>query len=167
MSDASIDLVAARARVRAASRADLPTVRECLVASGLSTAGVGADDVRLWVLDDRSGRIVGVGGFEVAGAHVLVRSIAVAPALRGHGLGRLMGEAACDAALAVPGVEQLWLLSSGSGAFAQRLGFRLVPTADLVAALPHAWEVVALTESGRIEREIAWRRAVSAPQPEE
>ncbi len=153
-----VDVAAARARVRTATRADVPAVRACLVASGLSTAGVGADDVRLAVLEDRQGRIVGVTGFEGGGPDALLRSVAVAPALRRHGLGRMLAEAACERAAALPDVERLWVLDAGSGAFWQRLGFRLVPTTELMAALPHAWQVVALVESGDIERQIAWTR---------
>lgn len=156
-----VDVAAARARLRTATGADVPAVRACLEASGLSTAGVGADDVRIAVLEDRKGRIVGVTGFEVGGAEALVRSVAVAPTLRRHGLGRMLAEAACERAAAVPGVERLWVLDAASGAFWQRLGFRLVPTADLVVALPHTWQVVALVESGGIERQIAWTRSVA------
>lgn len=154
-----VDLAAARARLRAATPADVSSVLACLRACDLTLAGVGADDVRLSVLEDRAGRIVGVTAFEVGGADALVRSVAVAPTLRGHGLGRLLAEAAFQGAASVPGVERLWLLASRNGSFWQRLGFRLVPTADLAAALPHTWQVTALVESGQIEREIAWTRA--------
>ncbi len=153
----AVDVAAARARVRVATPGDTASVRTCLQACDLTLAGVGTAELYLSVLENRSGQTVGVTGYELASGQALIRSVAVAPALRGHGLGVMLAEVAFEQAAAA-GAEQLWLVSRRGGAFWQRLGFRLTPTDELVAALPHTWQVTALAESGDLAREIAWTR---------
>jgi len=159
---APVDVAAARGRVRPAGPADTAAVLACLQSCDLTLAGVGTPDLHLSVLETRTGQTVGVTGYEAAGAHALIRSVAVAPSLRGNGLGAMLAEVAFDQATS-GGAEQLWLFSRRSGAFWQRLGFRLTPTDDLVAVLPHTWQVTHFTESGQITREIAWTRAAEHP----
>lgn len=160
----NVDLAAAHARIRPSGPADIDAVRRCLVACDLTVAGLGVSDLRLWVLENRSGQTVGVTGFEIAGIHALIRSVAVAPDLRKNGLGALLAEFAFEQASAA-GATQFWLFSSRSGAFWQRLGFRLTTTDELAAAAPHTWQVTSFVESGQINREIAWTRAAVVASP--
>jgi N-acetylglutamate synthase-like GNAT family acetyltransferase len=157
-----VDVAAARARVRLAGPVDTDSIRACLLACDLTLAGVGSAELHLSVLETRAGQTVGVTGYESAGPHALIRSVAVAPSLRGNGLGVMLAEVAFEQAAAA-GAEQLWLFSRRGGAFWQRLGFRLTPTDGLVAALPHTWQVSDFAESGQLAREIAWTRPANWP----
>ncbi len=131
----------------------------------LASDGVGEPGCDLWVLPDAAGRIVAVTGCEYGrGGHVLLRSVAVAPPLRGQGIGRALAEHTLAHASA-HGCTDAWLFSRTNGAFWQHLGFRLRPTADLVAAVPHAHQVVAFAASGHLEREIAWHLPLTSVPP--
>lgn len=159
---ATVDLAAARSQVRPAEPSDMAAIRACLEASDLTLAGVGSTDLRLFVLQTRAGQTAGVTGYEIAGSHALVRSVAVAPAMRGHGLGGLLAELAFDHATG-SGAHQLWLFARRTGAFWQRLGFRLTPTDELVTVLRHTQQVSHFMETGQVDREIAWTRAAIWP----
>ena len=82
--------------LRAATAADLPAVERLLAESGLPTAGVAdlfparADD--FVVADDPTapGELAAVAGLEVCCDNALLRSVAVRPAWRQHGLGQAL-----------------------------------------------------------------------------
>lgn len=71
-------------------------------------------------------RIVGSAALELHGSAGLLRSVAVAPAHRGRGLGRRLTRAALELGQA-RGVETVYLLTQTAGDFFSRLGFRRVP----------------------------------------
>jgi N-acetylglutamate synthase-like GNAT family acetyltransferase/uncharacterized protein YggE len=80
--------------LRAATAADLPAVERLLAVSGLPAAGVAAvfaaAPVDFVVADDPGapGELAGVAGIEVRGEYALLRSLAVPPGWRAHGLVR-------------------------------------------------------------------------------
>jgi amino-acid N-acetyltransferase len=71
------------------------------------------------------GRIVGAVGAEVNGAVALLRSLVVAPAARGAGLGGRLVEA-LERAAGAWGVRRWWLLTTTAEAFFARRGFKVV-----------------------------------------
>jgi N-acetylglutamate synthase-like GNAT family acetyltransferase len=135
-------------------------MRDFLERVDLTLAGLDAPGVRLWVeIDD--GEIVGSTGYELSndGEHALIRSVAVAPGRRAVGAGSRLAQLALDEARAV-GARRAWLFSRRSGPFWQRLGFARADRDELAAALPDAHQVVLFRQTGQLEREIAWSRAL-------
>jgi len=129
-------------------------VEAFLLEADLTVAGL--DETALWMELDAERRITGTTGFELVGRHALIRSVAVRPDLRSSGLGSRLAGFAIDAA-AQRGATTAWLFSRRSGPFWQRLGFAQASTADLAAALAGTAQVRLFTETGQLEREVAWR----------
>lgn len=68
---------------------------------------------------------VACGGLEIYGKHALLRSVAVAPAHQGRGLGgEIVRQLRQQAAAA--GVKHLWLLTTDAAAFFQQQGFSII-----------------------------------------
>ncbi|WP_294641652.1 GNAT family N-acetyltransferase [uncultured Aureimonas sp.] len=105
----------------------------------LSAAGLPTEDVaepgRVFLRYANEGReFVGIGGFEPLGAAVLLRSIAVAPEHRGHGIGRsitanLMGRARQR------GAADAFAFTNGERTFLAALGFPRIERTEAPAAV--------------------------------
>ncbi len=129
----------------------------------LTTGGVDAPTVRLWIeLDDR-GAIVGSTGYEVSGdgRHALLRSVAVSPARRSRGRGADLARFAMAQARA-EGARTAWLFSRRSGPFWESLGFTPADRSDLVSALADTHQVRLFTRTGQLAREVAWVRGLDS-----
>ncbi len=83
--------------VRAATRNDLDQILALVGGAGLVTTGVAEHIDGFFVADDR-GAIVGSAGLETHDGVALLRSVAVAPALRGQGVGARLVRAALGSA---------------------------------------------------------------------
>ena len=82
----------------------------------------------------RAGAVVGAVGFERHGRSALLRSLVVAPALRGHGLGdRLVHRLAAVARRKK--VERFYLLTTTAEAFFARRGFQKIARQAVPAAI--------------------------------
>ncbi|MBP2389958.1 GNAT family N-acetyltransferase [Aeromicrobium fastidiosum] len=136
-------------------------VRDFLRSVDLTLAGLDAPAVRLWVEHDERGEIIGSTGFEVSadGRNALIRSVAVAPGRRAAGAGSRLARHALDEARA-SGADRAWLFSRRSGPFWQSLGFARADRHELAAALPDAHQVVLFTQTGQLDREVAWSRVL-------
>ena len=113
--------------IRPARKGDLPGISGLLEAEGLPTAGVGEWLERFWVAEHRLeeesvSSLAGVAGLEVYGDTALLRSVAIAPAWRGTGLGRQLTERALETAAAA-GVHDVFLLTTTAEHYFPRLGF--------------------------------------------
>ena len=78
---------------------DLQAVTEFLRVADLTLSGLDSPSVQLWTARDTdNGRIVASTGYERSddNHHVLIRSVAVDPALRGHGVGLELARFALD-----------------------------------------------------------------------
>src|SRR2546426_11309262 len=73
--------------IAAATSADLPALLELLGQSALPTAGL-ADHLDTTLVAREAGHVVGSAALELYGTTALLRSVAVAPRLRGRGLGQ-------------------------------------------------------------------------------
>jgi N-acetylglutamate synthase-like GNAT family acetyltransferase len=138
---------------------DIDELRDFLEEVNLTLSGLDAPSVRLWTERDADGSIVGSTGYELSpdGAHVLVRSVAVAPGRRAAGAGsRLAIFAMSDAARC--GAGQAWLFSRRSGPFWQKLGFKSADRYEMAAVLAQTHQVRLFTETGQLHREVAWSR---------
>jgi N-acetylglutamate synthase-like GNAT family acetyltransferase len=125
----------------------------------LTTSGLDDPDVQLWIDLDPDGRIVGATGFELADNNALIRSVGIAPQLRGSGRGTELAQFALDQATAL-GVTTAWLMSRRSGPFWQKLGFVRADIHQLAAALLTTTQVRSFAESGQLDYETAWVRAL-------
>ena len=112
------------ARLRAASPNDLAHVERLLTASGLPTDGV-ADALRTFTVAESGNEIVGVAGLEVCRDNALLRSVAVAPEWRSHGLGRALVTRVIANAEA-RGLNALYLLTTTAEHYFPSFGFERV-----------------------------------------
>jgi N-acetylglutamate synthase-like GNAT family acetyltransferase len=140
-----------------AESADAFEVTEFLRAADLTTNGIGEPGVHLWIDLDSDGRIVATTGFELEGHNALLRSVAVAPSLRGQGRGTGLAQFALDQACSI-GATRAWLFSRRSGPFWKKLGFEPADSAELARALATTHQVRAFAESGQLRYETAWSR---------
>ncbi|MET9836057.1 GNAT family N-acetyltransferase [Streptomyces sp. NPDC006385] len=132
-----------------------------LAGQGLSSEGVLAPGTRYWLTRDTAGPAAAL-GWERQDDHVLLRSVAVRPDLRGcGGAQRLVEHALVDAA--AQGARTAYLFSTEAGPFWTRLGFRPIPVAEVARALPHAPQVHQYSTAGTLADEAAWRRDLHAP----
>ncbi|HEY8121688.1 MAG TPA: arsenic resistance N-acetyltransferase ArsN2 [Myxococcota bacterium] len=107
--------------IRPARASDLASVEALLREAALPWEDV-APHFGAFLVGERGGALVASAGFEHYGAQALVRSVAIAPALRSGGL----GAALCDTLLGDArrrGVSDAYLLTTTAPRFFERLGF--------------------------------------------
>jgi amino-acid N-acetyltransferase len=116
------------------SPAELPRVRSLLEACGLESADVAGGPEQRFLVAREGGAIVGCIGLEVHGPSGLLRSFAVAPAWRRHGLGAALHAAAVAMARAA-GVRELYILTTTVRERALRDGFEDVARDEVPEAI--------------------------------
>lgn len=114
-----------------ARQADREAVLALLDEAGLTTAGT-AEDLDHFFVAGILSDVAGVVGLEDYGESALLRSLAVAPAHRGKGLGRRLAARALEAA-AEQGAREVYLLTVTAPGFFERLGFVPVRREDVPA----------------------------------
>jgi amino-acid N-acetyltransferase len=114
--------------IRHAEPADLPAVLALLAETKLPTEGVAEHFKSFFVVDD-GGRIVACAGLELHGDAALLRSLAVAPNVRGTGLGAAILRRALIEAHDRPG--GVYALTTTAEPYLARLGFERVARAAL------------------------------------
>ncbi len=125
--------------LRPARPDDLPAILALLEAAGLPPQGV-AEWLPRFVVAERSGAVIAAAGLEVYGRAGLLRSVVVAPAARGSGLGTALTERiAADAAGA--GVRMLYLLTTTAPEYFPRLGFQRIDRQALPEAISASEEL--------------------------
>jgi N-acetylglutamate synthase-like GNAT family acetyltransferase len=111
--------------LRAAASTDLAAVERLLVASGLPLDGV-AEALPTFVVAERGTDLVGVAGLEVCCDNALLRSVAVRPEWRSHGIGRaLVTRVIADAE--ARGIHALYLLTTTADRYFPSFGFQTIP----------------------------------------
>ena len=126
---------AATCQWRTACSEDLPALVDLLKSCGLPTDDLApASLAHFEVAVDKAERVVGVVGFDCASGDALLRSLAVAPDWRGHGLGEQL-VARREAAAKAAGVSRLFLLTTSAADYFLRLGYHEVPRADVPAEI--------------------------------
>ena len=115
--------------VRPATPADLPAVERLLMESGLPLDGV-QESLSTFVVAQAGDDVVGVAGVECCVANGLLRSVAVDPAWRSHGVGRaLVTRIISDAA--ARGIDALFLLTTTAERYFPTFGFRAIPREEV------------------------------------
>lgn len=110
--------------LRPARVTDLEAVSVLLEEAELPTAGV-EEALPRFVVAETGGRLVGVAGLEDHGRDGVLRSVVVAPELRGRGLGHRLTLRILEDARA-SGLGRLYLLTTTAEAYFPRYGFRRI-----------------------------------------
>jgi N-acetylglutamate synthase-like GNAT family acetyltransferase len=142
--------------IRRAAEGDRARLVALLAEVDLLTHDVLAPDTAYWVAEGPYRQLVGAAGVELGAAAALLRSVAVLPAHRGQGLAQALIAEALRYVQA-QGRRRVYLFSTRSGAYWQRLGFRNVPVAELAADLPGCPQVLRFAAIGKLAVEVAWR----------
>ena len=122
-------IVDARTRLETASPADADAVLRLLDQNHLPLDGL-EDHLATTLVARRDGQIVGSAALETYPDGALLRSVAVAPALQGHGLGQKLTEAAIRLArdLQAPAI---YLLTTTAEQYFPKFGFERIQRADV------------------------------------
>lgn len=118
--------------------ADREAIFSLLAEAGLTTAGIAEDLAHFFVARILS-EVAGVVGLEYYGEYALLRSLAVAPAHRGKGLGRRLVAQALEAA-AEQGAREVYLLTVTAPGFFERLSFTTTEREDVPAPVRESLE---------------------------
>lgn len=117
------------AQIERAHPGDVEAVLDLLAKSHLPTDGL-RDHFATAVVARQDGRIVGSAALEVYADGALLRSVAVAPDLQGHGLGRCLTDAIIQLAQELH-VPALYLLTTTAERFFPKFGFERVARGDV------------------------------------
>ena len=128
MSNMSLD---GSPHIRAADPADLAAIERLLTVSGLPLDGV-RDALEGFVVAQSGDDLVGVAGLEVCCDNALLRSVAVMPEWRSHGLGRALVTRVISDAEA-RGIRALYLLTTTAERYFPSFGFKQVARDDVPA----------------------------------
>jgi amino-acid N-acetyltransferase len=132
--------------IEPADPADLPAMVGLLKACGLPPQGLADHLASAFVARADGGAVVGCAALERYADGALLRSVAVAPALRGTGLGRRLAEAALRHA-AAERVSSIYLLTETAVGFFTHLGFRVVDRDAVAPGVREAEEFTTLCPS--------------------
>ena len=105
-----------------AQASDLEAIKALLTANDLPTAGVD-DHWKTFLLARDGEKVVGCGGAEAYPFAALIRSIAVMPDYRSHGIGRKLVRQLLDR-LASRGLREFYLLTTTAEEYFRKRGFK-------------------------------------------
>ena len=143
-----------------AAEADEPAMRDLIDASGLAATDLTPAHFVNFLKAKSGGRMVGCVGLEIFGDIGLLRSLAVAPDLRGRGVGaRLVAEA--ERVAAQLSVRELYLLTTTAEKFFAEHGYIPVPRAQAPAAIQGTAEFGTLCPTSSA----FMHKSVKVPQP--
>ena len=144
-------------RIEPARAEDADAIVAFIVAANLPADGL-LDHLGTTLVARRLGRIVGTAALEIYAEGALLRSVAVDAALRGHGVGHRLTEAAV--ALAEQrAVGTLFLLTLTAEAFFPRFGFVPIARDDVPASVRQSVEFTAACPASAIVMKKALRPA--------
>ena len=116
--------------IRRAAAADYPRITRLLAEADLPLAGLNGHENFLVLC--REGAVVGCAAIERFGMFCLLRSVALAPDERRHGLGRRLVEEALQQARR-DGLAEVVLFTTTAAPFFERLGFRAIRREEVPA----------------------------------
>jgi amino-acid N-acetyltransferase len=125
--------------IRGADPADLPAVLELLAEAALPAAGVAEAFADFVVAEGEGGALLGAAGVELYGHDALLRSVVVAPAARGTGVGSRLVEAALEHA-AARGCGAAYLLTTTAADWFPRHGFAPLERVSVPVAVQRSVE---------------------------
>src|SRR6266436_2873510 len=116
-------------QLRTATREDGESIRVLLKDNGLPTSDLMSSKPQFIVACEGE-TVVAAGALQCFGASALLRSVAVAPELRGTGLGRIVVED-LERLACVARITQLVLLTETAKRFFERQGYRVIERTDV------------------------------------
>jgi arsenite methyltransferase len=156
------EAVVAGAAVRPAHMDDLAAAESLLQEARLPVDGVADGFADGYVVaETEAGGLVGVAGVEVYGAYGLLRSVAVAGAARGQGVGEALVRDRIGWARG-RGLRRLYLLTTTADAWFPRLGFTRVSRDDVPVRVRRSSEFAETCPSSAVVMEL---RLVAIPEP--
>jgi amino-acid N-acetyltransferase len=135
--------------VRPATASDLPAIRALLAACALPHADLDGPALALFSVAPGAAGLDGVVGLEPYGDAALLRSLAVAPAVRGRGLGQALVDAA-EAAAGAHGHRALYLLTTTAAEFFAARGYQRIARDQAPAALHASTEFATLCPASAV-----------------
>ena len=120
-------------RIERALPSDTDAVLALLAANGLPTDGL-QDHLSTTLVARRADVVIGSSALELYDDGALLRSVAVDPRERGHGLGHRLTDAAIGLAR-TEGVRNVYLLTTTAETFFPKFGFERVARADVPAGV--------------------------------
>lgn len=131
------------------AQAAVPEVVALLDAAGLPTRGLVDVQTTILLTASDDGGLVGAAAVEPCEADGLLRSVVVASAERGRGIGKRLVTSA-EAVAGEAGMESLYLLTEGADAFFSRLGYRTIDREAVPPAVQASEEYSVLCPVGAI-----------------
>lgn len=125
--------------VRPASAEDWPAIERLLTDRGLPAAGA-RSHLHCFVVVAEGPVVVACAGIERYGAVGLLRSVAVAESLAGHGLGTKLVTALLEQARGL-GLRAVYLLTTTAAEYFPRFGFEMIPREGLPSSLTASEEL--------------------------
>jgi N-acetylglutamate synthase-like GNAT family acetyltransferase len=138
--------------LRTARTDDVPEIERLLAAEWLPPMAIKEFISSFWVLES-DGRVVGCAGIEIYGEAAVLRSVVVAPELRGTGEGDRLVRTALDY-VKEQQARRVYLFTMHAAPFFARYGFAPVTTDDFEPAVRDSWQYVGLTERPEILKQM-------------
>jgi amino-acid N-acetyltransferase len=148
--------------LRSARTDDVPEIESLLAAEWLPPMAIAEFLDSFWVLE-REGRVVGAAGIEIYDEAAVLRSVVVAPELRGTGEGDHLVRTGLDYARE-HGAKRVYLFTMHAAPFFARYGFEPVTTDDFEPAVRDSWQYVGLAERPEILKQMIPMRLVVSEQ---
>jgi len=124
--------------IERAIREDGPSILQLLGNAGLPLDGL-IDHLETAFVARVDSRIVGCAALEAYEDGALLRSVAVAPAVQGHAIGRRLVDAAIGLAESL-GAPAVYLLTTSAGRYFPKLGFLPIERAQVPAGVQRSVE---------------------------
>jgi amino-acid N-acetyltransferase len=134
--------------VRPAEREDIPSIERLLVAESLPLTPI-AEFLDGFSVLESDGEILGSAGIEVYGEAAFLRSVVVAQALQGTGMGDRLVRAALEYAQRT-GARRVYLFTMHAADFFARFGFLAISMDDLETAVRAAPQYVGVSQMPEI-----------------
>jgi amino-acid N-acetyltransferase len=144
--------------LRPARSDDIPAIESLLKAEWLPPMAILEFLDSFWVLET-GGRVAGCAGIEIYGEAAVLRSVVVAPELRGTGEGDRLVTVGLDYARQ-HGAKRVYLFTMHAAPFFGRYGFEPVTTDEFEPSVRESWQYIGLTERREILKEMTPMRAI-------
>lgn len=123
------------ASIRPATTGDFFAVVDLLTRCGLSAGDLAAAHLRSFFVAVTGDRLIGVAGVELLDGVGLLRSLAVEPEFRHHGLAQRLVEACEALATGERGISTWYLLTTTAADYFQRRGYDAIPRDTVPAGI--------------------------------
>lgn len=131
---------------RPARPGDRPAVEALLDVSALPVGGLDPALTGFVVAEDGAGRVIGCAGLEEYDGYGLLRSVAVAPAARGAGVGATLTAAVLEEARR-RGLRAVYALTTTAERYFTRLGFEVIGRDDIAPPVRQSEEFSSICPS--------------------